>query len=285
MIVRAMGRLCWPLSLIVATFFGGGHQSHAAEVRNWACYYGGQALPELAGYDLIVVDPRIQGLEDVLHDEGKTVLAYLSLGEVNPGGSLFPRVKDSPLLLRRNPAWDSWMVDVRDMRWSGMMFDEAARIRKAGFDGLFLDTLDSPVELEREDPEKFKGMREACVNLVRMLRKALPKKFALCQNRGLEIAPKTAVWLDYLCLESAFSTYDAALGEYVTVSETERQQLLPQVEAARAANPELLLLSLDYAAAPGDPLALTAVREARRHGLVPSVNTYALDTVFPSEGF
>lgn len=282
--MRPSGRLAWPLGVLCAALFCGGQRAMALDVRSWACCYCQQAVPELADYDLLVVDPRIKGLEQLPPSDRRVVLAYLSIGEVNPGASLFPQVQGSSLLVRQNTVWGSWMVDIRDPRWAGLMLQEARAIRKAGFDGLFLDTVDTPLELERQEPERFQGMGDACVRLLRKLRKALPKDFLICQNRGLQIAAQTAPFLDMLCLESAFSQYDHALERYVPTPEVEREQLLMQVQAARKASGDLQVLSLDYAPAPDSALAKAAVREARRQGFVPSVNTYALDTVFPPPG-
>lgn len=282
--MRAAKRPWWSLGLVAASLFCGSGAALALDmenVRNWACCYCEQARPEMAQYDLLVVDPRIQGLETLPGIAGRTVLAYLSLGEVHPGASVFAQVKETPLLLRMNQAWGSWMVDVRQARWAGLIVEEAARIRKAGFDGLFLDTLDTPVELERQEPQQYAGMAKATVQLVQTLRKSLGRKFLLCQNRGLQIAAQTAPLLDAVCLESGFSTYNAKKGRYEEVPDALQKELLALVQQARQANPDLLPLSLDYAPDPRDPLAITAVREARRHGFVPSVNTYALDTVFP----
>lgn len=286
--MRAAKRPWWSLGLVAATLFcgsGGAMALDAKNITNWACCYCEQARPEMAQYDLLVVDPRIRGLETMPGIAGRTVLAYLSLGEIHPGASLYAQVKETPLLLRMNQTWGSWMVDVRQARWAGLIIEEANRIRKAGFDGLFLDTLDTPVELERQEPQGYAGMASATVQLVKTLRKSLGRKFVLCQNRGLGIAKQTAPLLDCLCLESGFSTYNAAAKEYEEVPEALQNELLASVEQAREANADLLCLSLDYAPGPQDPLAKTAVRNARRHGFVPSVNTYALDTVFPPPSF
>ena len=263
-------------SLFGRTFAFGGSNA----VESWACYYGSEDRTEqLSGFDLLVSAPDGQDPAP-LRAKGVKVLSYLSLGEVAGNGPYYAEAKRLGLLVRHNRNWDSWVVDVRRPEWQGLLF---ARIipdaLAAGYDGLFFDTLDSPIDMQRRDPDTYKGTERACVELVRAIRDKYPK-LLLCQNRGFEIIRRTAPYLNYLLIEGLSSSMDIATLTRTDVSAADREFLIAKAQVATKANPEIVVLTLDYVPALDKLETNKAYEFSRTHGFVPYVSTPQLNEVF-----
>ncbi|WP_432736740.1 endo alpha-1,4 polygalactosaminidase [Maridesulfovibrio sp. FT414] len=255
----------------------GGNSGH---ISSWACYYGSDdRTSELLGFDLCVVAES--GQDPVpLRRQGKKVLVYVSLGELHGNSPYLEQARSQELLSRYNENWDSWVVDVRRPEWRELVLtrlipDALAR----GYDGLFFDTLDSPIDMQRCDPDAYKGTERACVELVRDIHRKFPGML-LCQNRGFEIIRRTAPYLDYLLIEGLSFSMDLDSDSAVPVSGSDRDFLLTKTDEARKANRKLVVLSLDYAPAADSKAVSAACEFSRKQGFVPYVSTPALDEVF-----
>lgn len=280
----------WLLPFVLATAAKGlwgcsGRAAHETPVvpRNWVVFYGTDTAPEsLRGYDVVVLDGGFQGRIDLLKDEKTSVLAYLSLGEVNTQRSYYGTAKDRGLLVAENPNWPgAWMVDVRDPRWQAMLVDEvAADLLGRGFDGLFLDTIDSALYLEETQPQKFAGMRKASITLITRLHERYPQA-RLLLNGGLPLAGPLKGKVDRLAIESTVTTWDFATGTARWRTPAERAEALQRLQQARKDNPALTIFTLDY----WNPTDLAGIRsiyrQQREQGFVPYVATLALDRVVP----
>lgn len=250
------------------------------QVSSWACYYGQQnRTAQLSEYDLIVSDAKGQNPEP-LRAKGKKVLVYVSLGEVHGNGTYFEEAQEKGLLVRHNETWDSWVVDVRRPEWRDMVLNRIIPdALSAGYDGLFFDTLDSPIDMQRRDPDTYKGTERSCVELVKAIREKYPK-LLLCQNRGFEIVRRTAPSLDYILIEGLSCSMSLSADHASEVPVVDRQFLMAKAHDAVKANPGLVVLSLDYAPADDVENVKKACEFSRKQGFVPYVSTPALDEVF-----
>ncbi|MFZ5426087.1 MAG: endo alpha-1,4 polygalactosaminidase [Thermodesulfobacteriota bacterium] len=247
-------------------------------IANWACYYGSKPVKALSRFDLVVLESFHQPAPP--KRKGRPVaLGYASLGEVDMDGRYWELVKDKPFVLDKNPNWNSRFVDVRDPGWRAVMLERIVPdILARGYDGVFLDTLDSSIHLESVDPERFKGMASAAAELVAVIKRRFPEA-KLCLNRAAPILETAAPILDFALLECLYSDYDFEAKSYRLVDARERGALLESAARARRANPAIVMLSLDYA----DPKDARTIRNAlafsRKHKLVPYVSTPELDAV------
>jgi len=250
------------------------------EVRTWVCYYGtADRTAELSRFDLAVLDPATP-LPPRGRDGRPLRLGYLSLGEVDKSGPYARLVRGKSFLAGEDEFWKSWKVDVRSPEWQRLVVERLAPgVLARGFDGLFLDTLDTALHLEAAQPERYAGMARALEELVRELRRRWPGAY-LCQNRGFEVLNATAPDLDFLLLEGLSSTCDHASGECRQVSDADREWQADKAAAALRVNPGLVVLSLDYAAPHDQALAAAAIAFARGRGFAPYVANYLLDDVY-----
>ena len=274
---RMKRRIIGILLMVLST----GIQAGERQSTPWLVYYADKApLATFDAYQLLVLDSHYHPPLRPLADRGKTLLGYLSLGELAQHRPYFPAVKAEGLLLVENSNWPgSFFVDVRDRRWTERVIVELipALLRK-GFDGVFIDTLDNPPHLEREDPTRYRGMTAAAVRLVRTIRLHYPH-IKIMLNRAYELLPEVAGDIDMVLGESVYADYDFEARRYQRVDEALYQSQVAMLQDAQQRNPALRVFTLDYWD-PNDTQGLREIyRRQRAQGFSPYVATIALDEI------
>lgn len=249
----------------------------------WAVYYADkEPVKAFEPYRLLVLDSKHHPPLRALKDRGKTLLGYISLGEVEQHRPWYERVKGWGLLSQENPNWPgSFYVDVRDKRWVTLVVEELVPgILRQGFDGIFLDTLDNPPHLERTDAKRWAGMTEGAARLVRAIRTNWPR-IRIMQNRAYEILPDVAPALDYTLGESVYAGWDFAARKPHLQTEEDYRFQVAALTGAKRINPALGLYSLDY----WDPADAEGIRRIyalqRANGFAPYVSVVDLDRLVP----
>jgi uncharacterized protein (TIGR01370 family) len=247
----------------------------------WAVYYSDRAgIEALLGYDLLILDSDTHPHLQPLLARNKTILGYLSLGEAEDFRSYFAEVKADGILLDENQNWKgSHLVDLRDERWVRRIVHQIIPdIVRQGFNGLFLDTLDNAVELERRDPLKYAGMKSAAAALVSAIRAQHPG-LKLMVNRGYELLPLLDQHVEMVLGESVFATYDFASKKYRPTPRDEYLEQVRLLNEARQRRPELMVFTLDYWN-PEDAAGIRRIyRTERANGFHPYVATIKLDRI------
>jgi len=242
----------------------------------WAAYYSAEPV-DLSRFALVILDsehhpplgPRPRPL----------TLAYLSLGEVGTFRPYFDAVQREGLLAGVNPNWDSHFIDLRDPRWAARVLEELLpAIIVQGFDGVLLDTLDSAIYLEEQDPQQFRGMQDAAVRLVNNIRAKYPG-LLIAMNRAYPLLPRVEQSLDYELAESVYGSYDFERKAYKPVHRADTLSQLVALREARERRPELEILTLDYWN-PEDSRGIKRIyRKQKAHGFHPYVATIKLDRI------
>lgn len=249
----------------------------------WAVYYANELKPEaFDAYSLIVFDSEAHPLISPLLSAGKTVLGYISLGEVASYRHWYAEVKSEGILLQENKNWSgSYAVDLRDPRWTKRVIEEMIpAILQQGFSGVFLDTLDNAAELERVDGKKYSGMTLAAVKLIRTIRRHFPE-IKIMLNRGYDLLPQIGDVIDMTLGESVFATYNFETKRYSSVDQELYKTQVSILDAAAKKFPNLLIYTLDYWD-PSDSKGISAIyRTERGNGFIPYVSTIKLDQLLP----
>ena len=268
-----------PRLLSLLAILAGGMTGSSLGRARWAVYYSDKASPgEFLGYGLVVFDSDRHPPLQPLIAGGATVLGYLSLGEIEQQRAWFGQVREMGILLGENANWPgSHYVDVRDAGWRHMVTGQLAQaILAQGFHGIFLDTLDDPVELERRDAERCRGMTAAAIDLVRELRRQFPS-IKIMLNRGYALLPQVGGAIDIALGESVYGTYDFARKVYRAVPTAEYREQVQLLQQARKLHPRLRICTLDY----WDPADRDGIRKIyrmqRANGFDPYVATVGLD--------
>lgn len=249
----------------------------------WIVYYAND-LPANAfeDYRLLVFEPEAHPELAPLKDAGREVYGYISLGEVEQWRDHYDHIRAMGILRDENAYWPgSYFVDVRDGRWVKTVIEDLVpQILRRGFQGLFLDTLDNPPELERRDPARYAGITESAVRLVRALKLHYPR-VPLILNRGYELLPKLASVVDYVLGESVYADYDFDRKTYGLVPKDLYRQQVDILKRAQRAAPNLTVLTLDYWDPADKPGIARIYAEQRSNGFHPYVSVVELDIVVP----
>jgi len=261
--------LLLPLLLLSACSPQGNPRQQISSIEDYVVFYGIGRADELAQYDLAIVQPETLTSAEIetLHQEGTLVVAYLSLGEVEPSRPWYSDGRFDPQwILGRNENWGSYYVDTGQSGWQALMVDITGELLDMGYDGIFMDTIDTVYVF----PETTQGM----IDLIHALRSTYPDML-MVQNRGFDVAEQVAADIDAVMFEDASTTYDFQTGEYSYLVD---QDSIDQILAFNSET-GLPILALDYAPVDNPGLAYRAVQNALDWGFIPAVSTINLDDI------
>lgn len=247
--------------------------------ESFLIYYGHAYDPVITCYEVVVLDPDMEGL--ARPNPPATCLGYMSLAEVHSTRSYYPDLAADGLILGESKGWPgTYLVDVRDARWQNRVLGSLVpSILAKGIHGLFLDTLDTAEFLEGADPIRYRGMVKAAADLVRAIRRS-NLDTPIMINRGYEILPLISGSFDMLLGESVRATFVGS-NSYRRVSDSDLAWQRDRMHAAKTRDPRLRLFSLDYWD-PEDREGIAQIYyEAKRDGFIPYVGTPDLMRIVP----
>lgn len=247
----------------------------------WAAFYGHDCDPALLQpYAVLILDPRFQGSLVALRRMGVRTFGYVSAGEVERTSPSFAHYHEPSVLLRENPDWPgTFALDLRKTAArSAFLHRIAPSVLAQGFDGLFLDTLDTPPYLEYLEPESYRGLADAAVSLVLATRNLFPQA-PFIVNRGYALLSRLLPAIDAVVAESMLSTRTSDAVGYRLCSDEEVAAQITLLAPARERG--LPIYALDY----WDPADAAGLRvlysRERAMGHAPYVATTLLDRVVP----
>lgn len=205
-----------------------------AKTQNFALYYGRGKAEILSRYDIAIVEPAGQSAEDIkrMRDSGTLVLAYLSVMEIADYAEEFRLLKKDDFLhingtILRNEEYDTYMLDLRSLRWRQLLYQKVSKLSVLGYDGLFLDTIG-----DIENPAISSTIRDelimAAVDILTEIKTNFSEQI-LVQNSGIEkLCLFTAGILDGICWENppfGLKTNKSWIGKMLDRLEKMQQEL------------------------------------------------------------
>lgn len=201
-----MKKLITLLLIAIFTNFASAERANLTWVQNWDYWLQDINIEELKNNssDLVVIDYSKDGSSETaftkeeiqsLKDEGKVVLAYLSIGEAEDYRFYW---KDSwnanppSFLGEENPEWaGNYKVKYWERSWWRQVIRPyLKKITAAGFDGVYLDIIDGYYYYGEKDG-KLKKRANQMVRLVEKIarfgRKKAGEKFAVFPQNGSSI--------------------------------------------------------------------------------------------------
>lgn len=246
-----------------------------SDVNSWCCYYGDDRAIFNSSYDLYVLESAAIG-ELSTHDKGGALcLAYLSVGELDVNRAESKEVLNSDFIVESNSVWNgAKVVDVRSKEWQEFIFKCAKHRLLLGYDGLFLDTVDSVEMLLKKDPKHYDGVVESLVQLIKGIRKNNPNCIIMV-NGGAEFSKELSPYIDAWCIESVENTYDFTNKIYKKHAPDDLHWVDMRIRKLKATNRPIF--ALDYS---GDKRMKEFILSSlRNRGLIPSVSTIDLMTL------
>jgi len=255
--------------------------AHAEDPVRWIVYYDDEKPAEaFIDYDIIAFDRDYHPSLRELQNQGKTLLGYISFGEAEAYREDFATIQQLGVLLEENPMWPGhYIVDIRDPAWTKYVIEEVMPdVIQSGFDGIIVDTLDSIEALEARHPERYAGMVDGAVKMVKAVRTHYPN-ITIMINRGFDTLPRIAGDIDYVLAESIMVKHLPDDETYTLFPDAIYQDYVDQLDALQKQAPHLEVVTVDY----WDPTDHKGIRHIydtqRAQGFIPYVTTIGLDRV------
>lgn len=252
------------------------------EVQHWAVYYHTKlSAHAFEGQDLVVFDRRYHPELKPLRDSKTELYAYISVGEV-PGDVPEKKTLDAKgSLLSKNEKWNSYVVDTRSKEWRKIILGQVADAKEKGFNGVMLDTIDSPLHwAETHEGKKADAVRTGAIALIKAIRNAQPE-MKIILNRGFDILPEVAKDIDFALAESILTQPGDSAGHFEYHPPDSYAQAVTQLQQVAAFAPHLQILTLDYWNQDDVAGILSIYDEQRANGFTPYVTTPDLHQFTP----
>jgi polysaccharide biosynthesis protein PelA len=243
------------------------------KARSYAIYYGYDRVEQLWQYDAVVLHPGAHSREALhsLQELHTVALAYLSMGEdANTSKSeQQPWWKaTSSGQIQQNPEFGGVIVDPAHPDWQAQVLENARTSLGMGFQGLFLDTLDSSDEADQL----------ALAKLIVKLRAAFPQ-IALVLNRGFRVLSRVAPIVDGALFEGLSTTWQMQASGKPQYLKLEKSMKAANIEVAAsmvswAERYGFACWALDYEDSP--ELKAFAMREAKALGFISFTSNWQL---------
>jgi len=241
-------------------------------VRLYVNYHEKPDPQLLAAFNLSILDPAADVDLSAGHRIGNKFLAYVSFVEMRPDAPHAEQAKARGVpLLGKNEGWGSDVLDVTSPAWADFIVHELAEpaIEK-GYDGLFLDTLDSVAIITQKDPTKKDACHRALVDLIRRLHRLFPDK-QIVLNRGFELLDEVRKDVNGVMAESLYQSWSADHKGNYAVKPAGTEWLLTRLNEARAKG--LTVYVVDYVSPDDRALAQATAAKIAAHGFVPFIST------------
>ncbi len=251
--------------------------ANSIESPSTAFYYAkNPPLDLLAAYDRVVLEPDNANPKQIqyLQQQGVTVYAYLSIGEVAEYRNWFTEIKNQ-WKRSNNADWNSTVMDMTATGWHDYLLNKRMQqLWQQGYRGFFLDTMDSYQLFVTTAEDRIK-QQQGMITLLKAMKQKYPDS-SLLFNRGFEILEQTAKLADGLIAESLFAGWDPAKSEYKEVPANDRAWLLAKLKQARDTY-NLPVTVLDYLPPTQRDQAKEVAKKISAAGFTPWVSTSQLD--------
>lgn len=239
-------------------------------------YYSNRPLSneQLNRFDWIVIDPDAdEVLKDIKEQfwmkNKPKIIGYLSIGEVEKE----EETKFKNCILGKNKEWNSLIIDLRNNRCFNLLIRKAKNIAKKGFDGFFLDTIDSYQRiLEKKNWEEYEKKE---IELIKKLRQLYPKKLILI-NRGFRIFDKVKKEINGFVVEDLFYTQDKN-GKLVRIPSQETKMLTKKLQEIKTSG--IPVIVIDYIPLKLKNIIAKDISQIRELGFIPYISERKLNVV------
>ena len=242
------------------------------QVRLFVNYDAKPDAQQLAAFNLSILDPAAEVDLEPGHRVGNKFLAYVSLVEIRPDAPHAGQARERGVpLLGRNEGWGSDVLDVTAPAWADFVVKDIVEpAMEKGYDGLFLDTLDSVAIITAKDPSKKDACHRALVDLIRRLHRLYPDK-QIVLNRGFELLDEVRKDVNGVMAEGLYQSWSPDQKDDYAVKPSGTEWLLARLHEARSKG--LTVYVVDYVAPDDRELARATAARIATHGFVPFIST------------
>ncbi|MFT0213308.1 bifunctional glycoside hydrolase 114/ polysaccharide deacetylase family protein [Pseudomonas sp. F1_0610] len=239
-------------------------------------YADNPPLSELSQFDWLVLESAHfdAPAREFLRSQKSSLFAYLSVGEFDGNRKDLANAGLSKSTAnQKNHAWDSHVMNLADTKWQDYLVKRAKALHADGYDGLFLDTLDSFQLLPKKQQE---AQRLGLVQILTKLQTQVPE-VKLIFNRGFEVIDDLPKQPTAVAIESIYAGWEPGANRYREVSKMDREWLEERLQPLREAN--IPLIAIDYLPPERREEARLLVKKLRSEGFIPYIGTPHLDSL------
>ncbi|MCK5889607.1 MAG: endo alpha-1,4 polygalactosaminidase [Methylococcales bacterium] len=241
-------------------------------------FYYGKDIPidHAAKFQQLIVEPANFSKKEIesLKNKGVRVYAYLSIGEIGQFRSWRDQV-DSRWVLGENKNWQSKVMDMTNLDWHTFLIQQQAmRLWQQGYDGFFLDTIDSH-KLIVNKPNELLDQHRGTVALIKKIHRTFSGVHLLL-NRGFDLLDEVADLADGVVAESLFVGWDSVSSQYIDVATIDHQWLLKKLTYIKERY-QLPIIVVDYLPMGQKERSQQVAKKILALGFVPWVSTMALN--------
>ncbi len=255
--------------------------AYGSEEEKFILYYSDQApIESFKSYQLLIFDRLRHPQLQFLREQGKSMLGYINIGEIEESDPYFSMLKNKGLVLRENRnRKDNYYIDIRTPLWPKILIEDIIpKVLEEGFDGIFLDNLDNYAGLEHSNPSRYKGMHLAVAHLIMAIRMHYPF-LKIMVNHAYTVLPDIAPYIDMTMGEALLGDYDFDKKAYVRTATSLYSTKAIQLKEVQRRNPTLKIYTLDYADTGNASAVADIYRIQRANGFIPYVASIGLDEV------
>lgn len=249
-----------------------------ASMRLFVSYAAKPDARDVLAHEFCILDPAAEVPLAEGRARGHTHLAYVSTVEAAPNSPAAESARRRGIpALGTNADWKSTVLDVTHAAWEEWLVEDVARpaIEK-GYDGVFLDTLDSVSRIVTKRPASAAACHEVLVRAIRRIHERFPGK-RIVLNRGFPLFDDVADVIDGVLIEGLYQTWSPQKKAFEAVSTEGTEWLGKHIAKIQSRN--LPVFVVDYVS-PTDPkLALETARRIAARGCIPFISTPDLQGV------
>ncbi len=271
-------RMIWAGLLASLFWLATAHSAPLAkkEPRLYINYSSRPDPADLLAFDLCILDANAQIDLKPAREMGHQCLAYISTVEARPGTPM-AKLADSLKISRlgRNETWGSDLLDVSHRDWEYLIVERLAKAStERGFDGFFLDTIDSVALLAPNSPERTAEYRARITAMIRKLHQRFPDK-KIVLNRGFDLLKDVGHDISGVLVESVYQTCDIQSKRHRAVDAKGSEWLESRIRDVQMLG--LPVYAVDYVDPALHDLAAKTARRLADIGCIPFVTTPELD--------
>ena len=247
-------------------------------LKSIAFYYGpNPPVNALSQFDRLVLEPEnIQPSELVqLKRNGAVAYSYLSVGEVGEHRNWYDRIPHDAVV-GTNGDWNSKLMNLSDPAWQRFILQRTAELSRRGYEGLFLDTMDSYQLFVKNDTER-KEQEAALANLVYRIKRKYPE-LSIITNRGFEVINRIGSYIDAVAAESLYAGWHNGQQTYTEVPTADREWLQQKFASIRQEF-NIDTIAIDYLPAHKRSEARNIAVKIANDGSIPWIANPSLDYV------
>lgn len=244
----------------------------------WICYYGeiksSETLHTLNSYKLAIIDPDSIPDPAPIQKNGTVCIGYTSLGEAEDYRWYWDEIKTKNCIIGPNPNWKgAYFIDPRNQEWKRFFIRRIIPgVLNKGYQGIFLDTIDTSEYLEWKNKKLYNGSMDAMSGIIREIRMTYPE-IIIVTNNGILLLPEIAGYIDAALVESTYTTYDFSTKTYKAQDQISTDVRINQLKLVFTRY-KIPILTLDYT--DDQTMARTVIQKSSSAGFFPYVTDITL---------